>query len=81
MNELAAQLVDRVIPKVPVRQWMLSLPFTLRYQLAFDATLTAAVLDVFIRSVSPGCVAPRSVRESPTPSAAPSPPSSGSGRP
>ena len=30
------------------------LPFTLRYQLAFDATLTAAVLDVFIRRVFAG---------------------------
>jgi Transposase zinc-binding domain/Putative transposase len=54
MSELAAQLVDRVIPRVPVRQWVLSLPFTLRYQLAFDATLTAAVLDAFIRSVFAG---------------------------
>ena len=33
---------------------MLSLPFTLRYQLAFDAPLTAAVLDVFIGSVFAG---------------------------
>jgi hypothetical protein len=54
MSELAAHLVDRVIPRVPVRQWVLSLPFTLRYQLAFDAPLTAAVLDVFIRSVFAG---------------------------
>ena len=54
MSELAAQLVDRVIPRVPVRQWVLSLPFTLRYQLAFDAKLTSAVLDVFIRSVFAG---------------------------
>jgi hypothetical protein len=54
MSELAAQLVDRVIPRVPVRQWVLSVPFTLRYQLAFDAPLTAAVLDVFIGSVFAG---------------------------
>ena len=54
MSELAAHLVDRVIPRVPVRQWVLSLPFTLRYQLAFDAKLTSAVLDVFIRSVFAG---------------------------
>lgn len=54
MSELAAQLVDRVIPRVPVRQWVLSLPFTLRYQLAFDAKLTAAMLDVFIRCVFAG---------------------------
>jgi hypothetical protein len=54
MSELAAQLVDRVIPRVPVRQWVLSVPFTLRYQLAFDAPLTAAVLHVFIGSVFAG---------------------------
>jgi len=69
MSELAAQLVDRVIPQVPVRQWVLSLPFGLRYQLAFDTTLTAAVLDVFIRSVF---AAPRSAKASPMPNAAPS---------
>ena len=54
MSELAARLVDRVIPQVPVRQWVLSLPFTLRDQLAFDAQLTSAVLDVFICSVFAG---------------------------
>lgn len=37
MTELAAQLVDRVIPDVPVRQWVLSLPWSLRYQLAGQA--------------------------------------------
>jgi hypothetical protein len=51
MSELAAQLVERVIPPVPVRQWVLSLPWTLRYQLAFDAGLCGAVLAVFIRVV------------------------------
>ena len=30
MSELAAHLVDRVIPEVPVRQWALSLPWVLR---------------------------------------------------
>lgn len=44
MSALAAQLVDRVIPHVPVRQWVLSLPWLLRYQLAFDAGLCRAVL-------------------------------------
>jgi hypothetical protein len=51
MTELAAHLVDRVIPDVPVRQWVLSLPWSLRYQLAFDATLCRDVLAVFIRVV------------------------------
>jgi hypothetical protein len=30
MADTAAQLVDRVLPEVPVRQWVLSLPFALR---------------------------------------------------
>jgi len=51
MTELAAQLVDRVIPDVPVRQWVLSLPWSLRYQLAFDAALCRDVLAVFVRVV------------------------------
>jgi hypothetical protein len=42
--------VDRLLPKVPVRQWVLSLPFALRYRLAYDAPLTSAVL-VFVRTV------------------------------
>src|SRR5262249_17479771 len=51
MTELAAHLVDRVIPHVPVRQWVLSLPWSLRYLLAFDAALCRDVLAVFIRVV------------------------------
>ncbi len=51
MSELAAHLVDRVIPHVSVRQWVLSLAWSLRYQLAFDAALSAEVLAVFIRVV------------------------------
>ena len=34
MAELAAHLVDNVFPPVPVRQWVLSLPFIMRYRLA-----------------------------------------------
>lgn len=43
---LAAQLVDRVVPDVPVRQWVLSLPWSLGYQMAFDAALCRDVLAV-----------------------------------
>ncbi len=35
MADTAAHLVDRVLPEVPVRQWVLSLPFSLRYRLHF----------------------------------------------
>lgn len=51
MSELAAHFVDRVIPHVPVRQWVLALPWSLRYLLAFDAALSAEVPAVFIRVV------------------------------
>ncbi len=51
MADTAAHLVDRVLPEVPLRQWVLSLPFALRYRLAYDAPLTSAVLGVFVRTV------------------------------
>ena len=51
MADTAAHLVDRVFPRVPVRQWVLSLPYALRYRLAFDTSLMTAVLGVFSRTV------------------------------
>lgn len=51
MADTAAHLVDLVLPRVPVRQWVLSLPFGLRYRLAHDRELTADVLRVFVRSI------------------------------
>ena len=32
----AAQLVEAVLPRVSVRQWVLTLPYRLRYRLAWD---------------------------------------------
>jgi hypothetical protein len=37
MADTAAHLVDRVLPEVPFRQWVLSLPFPLRYR--FESTI------------------------------------------
>ena len=54
MAETAAHLVDHVIPWVPVRQWVLSLPFKLRYRMAYDSALTADVLNFFIGAVFRG---------------------------
>jgi hypothetical protein len=51
MADTAAHLVDRVFPEVPVRQWVLSLPFSLRYRLAYDARLLRDVLQIFVRAV------------------------------
>ena len=47
MAERAASLVDEVLPQVPVRrQWVLTLPYRLRYHLAWDHALCRAVLGV-----------------------------------
>lgn len=44
-----AHLVDRVLPDVPVRQWVLSVPHALRYRLAYDATLVGQVAFLRLR--------------------------------
>lgn len=51
MAERAAHLVDRVLPDVPVRQWVLTLPFRLRYRLAWDHGLCRVVAGIFARAV------------------------------
>jgi len=51
MTERAAHLVDAVLPWVPVRQWVLTLPYRLRYLLAWDHGLTLAVLAVHAQTL------------------------------
>ncbi len=51
MTERAAHLVDEVLPQVPVRQWVLTVPYRLRYQMAWDHALSRAVLGVYARVV------------------------------
>jgi hypothetical protein len=41
MTECAARLVDGILPHVPVRQWVLSLPHRLRYLLAWATSSVA----------------------------------------
>ncbi|MFM7507862.1 MAG: transposase zinc-binding domain-containing protein [Rubrivivax sp.] len=52
MSQTAAHLVERVIPHVPVRQWVLSLPITLRVLLAAQPELVTPVLQVVQRVVT-----------------------------
>jgi len=47
MANVAAHLVDRVLPAVPVRQWVLSLPFELRRLAAFRADVLSAMSRIF----------------------------------
>ena len=51
MAERTADLVDNVLADVPVRQWVLTLPFRLRYRLAFDHDLCRAVVGVYVRAL------------------------------
>ena len=52
MNAGAADLVDHVIPDVPIRQWVLTMPFSLRFPLAFDGKLLGQVLRIFTDTVA-----------------------------
>src|SRR5712675_86832 len=51
MHDTAAHLVDRVIPQVPVRQWVLSLPRWARFLLARDPMLITRSLDIALRTI------------------------------
>ena len=49
MSQTAAHLVDQVIPHVPMRQWVLSLPILLRVTLAVQPALVTPVPQVVQR--------------------------------
>jgi len=52
MTQTAAHLVEHVIPHVPVRQWVLSLPIPLRLLLAAQPRLVTPVLQVVHRVIT-----------------------------
>ncbi len=51
MVETAAHLVDHVLPPLPVRQWVLSVPKRLRPFLHHNPTIAGAVLRIFLRAI------------------------------
>ena len=51
MHDTALHLVNRVIPHVPMRQWVLAFPWRVRLPLAYDARLLQAALTIFIRAL------------------------------
>lgn len=51
MANTAAHLVDRVLPDVPIRQYVLSLPYELRQLAAFKADVLTAVARIFVEAV------------------------------
>ena len=52
MTESAALLVDEVLPRQPLRQWVLSLPFALRFLLATDPIVLSHVLGIAYRTIA-----------------------------
>ncbi len=52
MADTAAWLRDSVLGGLPVRQWVLSLPWALRRAVAFDRKLSAALLRASVRAVT-----------------------------
>ena len=52
MADSAAHLVDEVLPKRPIRQWVLSVPFPLRYLFATNPQVMSRVLTIVHRVIS-----------------------------
>lgn len=51
MVETAAHLTDQVLPRVPYRQWVLSVPKRVRWHLSEKPEVIAGLLRVFLRAV------------------------------
>ena len=51
MSATAANLVDHVMPKVALRQWVLTVPFAWRSRLGFDGALLGTVVRKFADAV------------------------------
>ena len=51
MHDTAAHLVDRVVPCVPMRQWVVTFPRRVRYHLAADPRLASEALREMLREI------------------------------
>jgi ribosomal protein S27E len=52
MAEGAALLVDEVLPREPLRPWVLSVPFALRYLFAVNPAVMGQVLGIVTRAIA-----------------------------
>src|SRR5215468_9398028 len=52
MAQMAAHLVEQVLPWVPTRQWVVSVPVPLRYWMASSQDLTATVHTIIRRTIA-----------------------------
>jgi len=70
MAQTAAHLVDHVIPPVPVRQWVISVPKRLRGMLADRPAAVAALTKIFLAEIERALLAAAGVtRDAATPAA------------
>lgn len=51
MASTGAHLVDTILPAVPLRQWVITVPQPLRAMLSYDTALCGVVVNEHIRSV------------------------------
>jgi len=54
MADTAAFCVDCLFLRVPTRQYVLSLPYALRFKMAYSPDATSVVLGVFISAINSG---------------------------
>ena len=52
MAQTAAHLSDHVFPRLPVRQWVLSVPKRLRYFMQRDGAVLSMVLRILLRAIA-----------------------------
>lgn len=63
MAQTAAHLVDHIIPRMPVRQLVLSLPIPLHYLLATHPCLITPVLQVIHHAISTSLIKPSLIKQ------------------
>jgi hypothetical protein len=51
MNDLAIHLTERVIPHVPIRHWVCTPPWALRYRLGFDREACSLFVRAFTEAL------------------------------
>jgi hypothetical protein len=52
MNTGALNLLDHVLPEVPLRQFVITVPFPVRFPLDFDGKLLGQILRIFVDTVA-----------------------------
>ena len=70
MAETAAYLVDNILPRVPVRQWVLSFPIPQRSLLAVHPALLTPVLRILHRAIHTHLIKQTGIRRAGTASGA-----------